>query len=422
MSTTAPIGPTPSIVMCWELGGGLGHLIKGALLARLLLERGCSVSFAVRELASAHKLLPEDNYCLVQAPVCDNKLQDWPPPADYAELLLYAGWGQQSGLQGQVRGWRGLFDALQTDLVIADHTPTALLAARTQGIPTALWGHGFGVPTPPWPVFRTWEDVSPARLQQVRQLILSNMNAVLSSFASPAISQPEELFEGTNNFLCTWPELDHYPGRIANDYSGPLWPAGIGEMPDWKNRPHPGAPKIFAYLRPNLPRLPDILRALNSLGAAVLVHLADHAGLTTSLGKLSNICFTERLTNMEEIALQADLVVCSGTDTLHGMAVRGVPTLSLPMNAEQRIGAERLADLGAGRYLIPEVGNDSFQASVTESARQLLENPSYRNATARLKERYAHHDNESSLAAIADKCANLARTYREMTDAADSSL
>ena len=81
----------PNVTICWELGGGLGHIVKGALLGRYLLERDCTVSFAVRELGAAHQLLPEDYYCVVQAPVVGAQLKDWPPPADYGEMLLHVG-------------------------------------------------------------------------------------------------------------------------------------------------------------------------------------------------------------------------------------------------------------------------------------------------------------------------------------------
>lgn len=406
----------PSVVMCWELGGGLGHTVKAALLARELLERGCEVSFAVRELASAHKLLPEDSYCLVQAPVVATILQDWPPPADYAELLLHAGWGQTSELQGRVRGWRGLFDALHADLVIADHAPTALLAARTQGIPTALWGHGFGVPSSPWPIFRTWEQVPASRLAQVHQHVFNTVNSVLGSFATSPMSQLEDLFDMPDNFLCTWPELDHYPNRQADSYCGPIWPAKVGEAARWGAPARAGLPKVFAYLRPNLPGLADILQALAGLDAIVLAHVSDHARLAESLRTLPKISFTDRLIDMEDVACQASLVVCSGTDTLHGMAVRGVPTLSLPMNAEQRMGAERLVTEGVGLCVIPEAGQADFQSRIADATRKLLLDPCYRTKAAILRARHVGHDSAASLATIADRCLNLAR------DGIDTSL
>lgn len=400
---------TPSIVICWELGGGLGHLVKGAMLASRLLERGCEVSFAVRDLTSAHSLLPEDNYCLVQAPYFDGSLRDWGPPADYAELLLHAGWGDANGLRARVRGWRGLFDALRADLVIADHAPTAVLAAQTQNIPVALWGHGFGAPTPTWPVFRTWEPTPAARLAQVRQHILTTLNSALTHFGSEPRSAPEPLLDTAANFLCTWPEIDHYPGRLGGHYLGPLWPSGIGASPDWGNPP-PGQAKVFAYLRPNLPGLDQVLRALGRIDAAVLVHLNEHQRLPAAQSAPKNIRFTDRLIDIEAVSREANLVICSGTDTLHGMAVRGVPTLSLPMNAEQRMGAERLAANGAGRYLIPEA-SPAFEKEMLDTSQSLLTDPAFRIAGQRLQP--ANHDAHQALERVAERCVELAMSFAQ---------
>lgn len=395
---------SPNIVICWELGGGLGHLVKGAMLARRLLERSCTVSFAVRDLASAHPLLPEDHYCLVQAPYFDGQLHDWAPPADYAELLLHAGWGQASGLQARVRGWRGLFDALNADLIIADHSPTAVLAARTQGVPCVQWGHGFGVPTRPWPVFRTWEPTPVERLAQVRQHVLTTVNAVLGQFGEPGLDAPDQLLNTAACFLTTWPELDHYPDRGSADYCGPLWPAGIGEVP-WAV--DSALPRIFAYLRPNLPGLPAVIRALAALDADVLVHLSDRSGLELATTTLDRLRFTDRLIDIHAVARQADLVICSGTDTLHGMAVRGIPTLALPMNAEQRLGSERLLALGAGLSLVPSPAPDFLQA-VVDALNQLLHNASFRERARRLQADHRDQDSEAKVAAIADRCVALA--------------
>lgn len=404
MNTPDTSEKQPNIVICWELGGGLGHLVKGAMLARLLLERDCTVSFAVRDLASAHPLLPEENYCLVQAPYFDGQLRDWAPPADYAELLLHAGWGEAGGLRARVRGWRGLYDALNTDLVIADHAPTAILAARTQGIPTVQWGHGFGMPTRPWPVFRTWEATPVERLAQVRRHILTSVNTVLNHFGEAGLDAPEQLLETAACFLNTWPELDHYPGRGNADYCGPLWPAGIGEPP-WQGESN--RPRIFAYLRPNLPGLPAVIQALAALDADILIHLADRSGLDLPAALPSHLRFTDRLIDIHAVARNADLVLCSGTDTLHGMAVRGIPTLALPMNAEQRMGAERLLAIGAGLCLVPSATPD-FLAAVADALDQLLHQPAFRQNASRLQSAYENRDSDAALAAIADRCVALA--------------
>ncbi len=402
----------PNVTICWELGGGLGHIVKGALLGRYLLERDCTVSFAVRELGAAHQLLPEDYYCVVQAPVVGAQLKDWPPPADYGEMLLHVGWGQTRELQGRVRGWRGLFDSLGTDLVIADHAPTAVLAARTSGIPAVLWGHGFFAPPVPWPVFRDWERAPQDRLHQARQHVLQVVNQVLNSFGRAPIGRLEEVLESAESFLCTWPELDHYARSGQPNYVGPMWLDESGIKPDWGT----GLglrPKVFAYLRPNLPGVSEVLSALAELEADVLVYMTENTPWRLRFTHCENLRFTDQILRMKDVAEVAHLVICSGSDTLCGMVLSGVPVLGLPMNAEQRIAATRIEAQGAGRCVVPEEGDGALADSVRQAAQDIIGGLGYRQAAQKLKSRYGGFDRDGALRQVADRCVALATAGKQ---------
>lgn len=396
-----------SILVCWELGGGLGHLAKCALLASKLLARGCEVSFAVRDLASAHRLLPETHYCLVQAPVSSVTLQGWPPPADYAEILLHSGWGQRSELESRVRGWRGLFDALNVDLVIAEHAPTAILAARTEGIPAVAWGSGFFSPPASWPVFRTWDKADPSRRSKSHQLVLETINAALASLGCLPIPDLDALFLGVANFLCTWPELDHYPQRDGANYCGPVWLNDVGIAPAWPDTNRSEQKKIFAYLRPNLPGVESILQALANQRASTLVYMTEHARFSSQFSSYHNMRFTDEIVQLDKVSQEADVVISSGSDTQHAMALQGVPTLGLPMNAEQRIASERLATLGCGLYVIPRDSDLSLLNDISVTLKQLLEEAAFTKNAKNLQRRRAEHDTHAMVDRVAEECVRL---------------
>src|SRR5690242_6537649 len=57
------------IVMCWELGGDLGHVARMRPLAESLRLRGHRVTFIVREPLAAARLLDPAHYTWLQAPV-----------------------------------------------------------------------------------------------------------------------------------------------------------------------------------------------------------------------------------------------------------------------------------------------------------------------------------------------------------------
>ncbi|MFG5408062.1 hypothetical protein ABXN37_07975 [Piscinibacter sakaiensis] len=134
------------LLLAWELGGGLGHAQALTALADALLRRGHAVDLAWKDLSVAGAVLGErlrhPRLRLWPAPVWTATLANMPEPANHAELLFRAG----------------------PALLVADHAPTALLAARGQPLRRLLFGNGFCIPPAegPWPAFREWETPAPA--------------------------------------------------------------------------------------------------------------------------------------------------------------------------------------------------------------------------------------------------------------------
>lgn len=397
MRTNRPrAGRRMKVLFAWELGGGLGHLTKAALLADALRDAGCDVACAVKDVASGDSLLADD-IALFQAPLAP-ALRGWPEPADHAEVLLHAGLGDAAGLAGRVRAWVALMQASGADIVITDHAPTAVLAARCAARPVVMFGNGFVLPPRPWPVFRHWEAVPGVRLRQARQHVLRAVNAVLQRFGRPPLAALEDLYDGATAALATSPELDHHPRPpLAPPHwqLGPLFLDSVGEPPRWPGRP---GPRVFAYLRRDLPRLDAVLAALAELDAAVLVRCEglDPAGLPAPVAR--RLTITSGLVRMADVAGQAALVVCSGSDTAHGLAARGVPVLALPLNAEQRLAAERLVALGVGRLWLPDSGAPGALAAALAD---LLHQPAVRAAADMLRARHAAVDPQVALSAFA---------------------
>src|SRR5690606_4495882 len=92
-------------------------------------------------------LSPVDG-AVVQAPVW------WEPSlpserpygaASYADVLAMFGYASREGLGALVAAWDNLFAAFMPDLVVADHAPTALVAAAG-AIPAVAIGNGFTLP------------------------------------------------------------------------------------------------------------------------------------------------------------------------------------------------------------------------------------------------------------------------------------
>jgi hypothetical protein len=136
-------------LFAWELGSGYGHLGPFLAIARALLDRGHELTVAARDVERAHVAFGARGVAIVQAPLCTKSYSGLSePPLNYAEILMRYGYLDAPLLRGLLRAWRGLLDMSGADLLIADHAPTALLAARGMGARRVAMGNPFTIPPP----------------------------------------------------------------------------------------------------------------------------------------------------------------------------------------------------------------------------------------------------------------------------------
>ena len=218
------------ILFCWELGGGYGHLYP---LLPFLLEfkrLGHDVGVAVKNLARAEEVFGRHEIKVLQAPTWWTPERSFPISVNYAQNLFRNGYWYSPALTGNLKAWLNLFDIWQPDLVFADHAPTALLAARSAGIPRAAVGSGFVLPPSlsPMPSLQPWFPIPQEVLDTREKEVLDQINSVLKALGFTILDCVADLFEGTEIFLTTFPELDHYGPRSDVRYWGPIVSSGNG--------------------------------------------------------------------------------------------------------------------------------------------------------------------------------------------------
>jgi len=263
----------------------------------------------------------------------------------YASLLHNIGFNDPVELAGRIQAWRTLYGALKTDYVFADHSPVALVAARTLGLPAARIGNGFTLPPvqAPFPAFRPRASVPQHVLLANEAAVLRELNHALALLKLRPLPVLQDIFHGTAHALLTYAPLDHYEVERAEPFRG-LPDFSYGERPRW---PDGKGPKIFAYLRPS-PALPALLQALRRSKARVLLRLPDaHADVVRGAQR-PGLGIATGPVHFREAAESCDAFVNYGAHaTVTEFLLAGKPGILVPDLHERAVTARRASGLGA---------------------------------------------------------------------------
>lgn len=381
------------ILFAWELGGALGHVAKLRPIAEELYRLGHEIHLV------ANGAVP--SWAMSGIPVTS-----WPIPVEeprhtrssdvrtYADVLRNVGFGNPETLATRLRAWQSLLRQIEPRTIVANASPTPLLAARGWKIPTVVLGTGYDVPPAsyPLPELRFWDRQPIEQLRDNEDAVVTTINKVLRTVGAPPLACLRDLFESTTSVLCTVKELDHYRDRTAASYIG-----NISRLPgDQVPWPIVDGPRVFAYLKP-FPELPKLLEQLQRRQIPTLIYgpslpseMATHYG---SRG----LRFTQHAIDPTYIARTAALAI---TNAGHGLALEmllaGVPLLCFPLFLEQYIVARNVEATGAGKICSPW-GTDRI-ARVLDA---LLDAPSHTKAAKDFARRYAHLDPIAQSAALA---------------------
>jgi len=368
------------IVMCWELGGGLGHVAPMKPLAEALRARGHEVCFIVRETLAAELLLDPVNLPWFRAPLqVEPVIPFRRPTLNMAHILHNNGFHNSIALIGRLRAWRNLFDTLQPEILVFNHSPTALVAARGLKAKRMLVGNGFDIPpaTIPLPPFNV--RYASVDLQADEDKVTSCINEALATFGTEPLKKLADIYQSEACVLFTIKELDHYPGRIAGDYWGSTR-QDSGVAPQW---PLKTGRRVFAYLKP-FKTLPSLLTTLKKSGHPILVYMNNVPADLKHQFTSESMSFSAQPVDFERTMQDSDLVIChAGHGTSSASLLAGRPLLVLPLNLEQRMVAARVVESGAG-LAAPALAPDAME----KKFHRLMAEPAFSVAAMAIAERY----------------------------------
>lgn len=411
-----------NVVLCSEYGRGSRYLAKLADYAVELQAQGHAVRLVCRDVHTAHQLREFERVSLFPAPSVEldsNTLSSQADerPLNYSSVLLMNGYRDVQSLVPLLRCWLHYMATLDADLVVADHSPTALLAGKLLAIPCIMTGSGYTVPPKqhPMPSVAPWRqtesssqpdsegdantrDDNNADLHFEDEKLLHTLNLALQelNFNNIKLTEVRQLFEHAAQWLITLPEMDHYQARDVpyvvrwlnrNNQQDPLWPYGPGD-------------KIFVYMDASAPHLPSLLTQLKELGDPVLAVIANVSDAFQAEYQCGTIKIQSEHVNIARVAEQSKAIINhSGHNLVYELLRMGLPSILLPSNPENMLLAYRLAEQGLA-FAGP---TDARHLDIAQLLKQAKQQDQVWHNAARLSMRYEKYN---SLARLHDLVAS----------------
>jgi len=378
------------IVFAWELGENHGHLWRLLPIALALQSNGHEVMFGLKSMASAKRYLAPHGIRWFACPTPVGVAELGREIATYADILATCGATQPDLLGGMVQAWQHLFAVLQPDVVVIEHAPLALLAAKRAGICSVQVGTGFTIPPAlsPAPCFRPWE----ANTAEARAKTQASVERTVQALFDPPCDL-NRLLTADYTRLLTLPELDHYAAwrPSGTPFLGPVPEPDEGESTRWSQ---PDKPHLFVYLHTQ-PWLDTVLTALEASGAEVIAVIPDLSAEMESRHR--GLRLYRRPVRLAPLLADCTLAVThAGHGTALNCLLAGVPMLLLPLHIEQLMVTERVAVTGAGLGILPAYVETRF----AQALHDVLDNPKYREAAGTIAVRHDGLPRERALQEI----------------------
>jgi UDP:flavonoid glycosyltransferase YjiC (YdhE family) len=376
-----------TILFAWELGGGLGHIIPMASLAEDLARAGHQVHMALRDLSRAVRVFGPAVRAFVQAPFKSAGPPTFRRTVNFGHILANSGWADDGELLALCSAWRHLFRYFRPDLIIFDHSPTALLAARGLQVRKIVTGPGFLCPpnVSPFPPLLQKQVILEGLVAHEGE-ILARANRLLSRAKVSSMTKLGQLYgEVADTMLTTFVELDPYQNRPAVRYWGPVNSPG-GNQPKW---PAGSGKRIYAYLA-KAPCLPNLLNALQQLAQPTIVF---GSGIDIAIQRRfesPTLHFENQRLDLAVVGRECDLAVLNGNHgTLCQMLLNGRPLLLVPTTLEQSLLTDAVRRIGAGEAVSVSA---STEQDIFSKLNLLVTDRRYSASSAAFAERYADFD------------------------------
>ncbi|MEM9277464.1 MAG: hypothetical protein AAGA76_02705, partial [Pseudomonadota bacterium] len=164
-----------------------------------------------------------------------------------------------------MRAWDDLINLTKPDLIVADHSPSICLAARSR-IPIIQTGTGFTLPPVSLPQFPSLlrESAAPT----IQKQILLAINEILEERNSKLCKRLPELLDTEYRAIFSLPHLDPYSGIRKEDLLGSYHKGLVPSVPPKKS-------KVFVYAGSGMRDLDTIVQSISDSDVEVEAYFGN---------------------------------------------------------------------------------------------------------------------------------------------------
>lgn len=333
------------ILVGYEFGLGMGHLARMLPIARALVRHGHQVLFFMQNPQECAKVMAEERLPLLSVMSMGKYIPEVGYPFkyhSYSDFMAGNGFYYPEHLFTVTLFWKTIFDNCKPDLIICDHSPNCCLSAFGR-IPVIIIGDGFTLPPVHDPIFPVTRGATPI-VDPDR--LLENMRIVQKRHGMQIPQAITEPFRTKARFLCTLPEIDHYPLIRRDTVIGP--PPGDMLEPIAP----PSSARWFAYLKTNFAATRKVLESICCSTFPGEVYLPDLTSEWEEKLIQRSIIVHRDPPPMSQVLQRVSVVLHHGGNGLACAALSaGRPQVLVPIFLESELTGEQLRRIGVGQIL-----------------------------------------------------------------------
>lgn len=337
-------------LVCWELGGGLGHISPIIELSKQLLSRGYQVVIAAKDLHH-QDLFQRPELTWIQAPQLPIVPVYDSPSCCFSETLLRLGYDDPTKISASIKAWLSLYQDIQPGLTFFDFSPSAQLAFYNTSCEKIIIGSTFTDPMNHENICGLYNANKADSAREIQNRLIDNINQACSENQIHGLQQLNDLYTNLNGRIYfTIEELDHFQSRSNSEKHFFVGSIGIqsARMPSWPNSVH-SQKKIFAYIA--LDQFSNtLIQGLAQSNHSCIICVKSDFEVPSALP--DNIRIIDKAINTESIKSDCDLIITNASANLATeITMVGIPHLVWPTMLEQKLLSDGLIAKKLARLL-----------------------------------------------------------------------